>query len=313
MEKTNFTIIIPHYNIPDLLMRCLKSIPIREDIQVIVVDDCSPNAETYKLTYPELSRPFLEYYSTVKGGSAGRARNVGLDHARGKWILFADADDFFENGFMSTLDSYLNSEADVVIFDYRSVLSDNLSIPSERDNSHRPFLHNYPKSDIYARSYFPCPIAKMIKRSLVEKHGIRFDETKWSNDFYFSVSVGCHAANIIIDSHVIYVICERNTSLTSNFCGSYDENKVRAEVAIRCLNLSCENNYILREIKHPLIDIMRKMWKKDKWCFLKLYLSLSPISEDIFYNQFCNGARWKRKTIMFLFRHYYFLQKRLNK
>ena len=123
MEKTNFTIIIPHYNIPDLLMRCLKSIPIREDIQVIVVDDCSPNAETYKLTYPELSRPFLEYYSTVKGGSAGRARNVGLDHARGKWILFADADDFFENGFMSTLNSYLNSEADVVIFDYRSVLS----------------------------------------------------------------------------------------------------------------------------------------------------------------------------------------------
>ena len=38
-----FSIIIPHYDIPDLLMRCLKSIPVSEDIQVIVVDDNSPD------------------------------------------------------------------------------------------------------------------------------------------------------------------------------------------------------------------------------------------------------------------------------
>ena len=37
-----FCIIIPHYDIPVLLMRCLKSIPVTEDIQVIVVDDNSP-------------------------------------------------------------------------------------------------------------------------------------------------------------------------------------------------------------------------------------------------------------------------------
>lgn len=33
----NYSIIIPHYNIPDLLGRCLRSIPERRDIQVIVV------------------------------------------------------------------------------------------------------------------------------------------------------------------------------------------------------------------------------------------------------------------------------------
>jgi len=37
----NYTVIIPHYNIPELLRRCLKSIPCRDDVQVIVVDDCS--------------------------------------------------------------------------------------------------------------------------------------------------------------------------------------------------------------------------------------------------------------------------------
>ena len=62
-----FSIIIPHKNIPDLLMRCLKSIPVSEDIQVIVVDDNSADADTYLDNYPELSRPYLEFIRTTKG------------------------------------------------------------------------------------------------------------------------------------------------------------------------------------------------------------------------------------------------------
>ena len=37
----NYSIIIPHYNSPNLLKRMLNSIPEREDIEIIVVDDCS--------------------------------------------------------------------------------------------------------------------------------------------------------------------------------------------------------------------------------------------------------------------------------
>ena len=38
-----YSIIIPHYNSPDLLLRLLKTIPVREDLEVIVVDDNSTN------------------------------------------------------------------------------------------------------------------------------------------------------------------------------------------------------------------------------------------------------------------------------
>lgn len=55
-----YSIIIPHYNNPELLMRCLKSIPVSEDIQVIVVDDNSADADTYLDRYPELSRPLFK-------------------------------------------------------------------------------------------------------------------------------------------------------------------------------------------------------------------------------------------------------------
>ena len=303
--KINYTIIIPHYNIPDLLMRCLRSIPIREDIQVIVIDDCSPNADTYLSNYPELSRPYLEFYSTEIGGSAGRARNVGLDHAKGKWLIFADADDFFENGFVIILDSLVDSKDDVIYFDYRSVKSDDLSKPSTRDDTHHYYLQTYHNKNIYARSYFPCPVAKMVRKSLVESYKIRFDETRWSNDFYFSVSIGCYAESINFDNHVIYVICERKSSLTFNFCEKKEENIIRAEVALRCLNLSCSHNYILMDIEHPLIFIMRKLWKRNKLNFLNLYFQLSKKAEEIFYNQFCKKAKIKRRILMKLFHYLY--------
>ena len=56
----SFSIIIPHKGIPDLLMRCLRSIPVSEDIQVIVVDDNSADADTYLDRYLELSRPLFK-------------------------------------------------------------------------------------------------------------------------------------------------------------------------------------------------------------------------------------------------------------
>lgn len=57
--KPLFSIIIPQYNNPDLLIRCLKSIPVSEDIQVIVLDDNNPDADTYRESYSEQSLFYL--------------------------------------------------------------------------------------------------------------------------------------------------------------------------------------------------------------------------------------------------------------
>ena len=126
-----FSIIIPHKEIPDLLMRCLRSIPVSEDIQVIVVDDNSADADTYLDKYPELSRPYLEFIRTTKGGGAGYARNVGLDRAKGKWLLFADADDFFTDNLYDIITKYQNHQVDMILFKADSIESITMK-PSNR-------------------------------------------------------------------------------------------------------------------------------------------------------------------------------------
>ena len=44
MKEITYTFIIPHHNCPDLLDRCLSSIPQRDDIQIVVVDDNEPGS-----------------------------------------------------------------------------------------------------------------------------------------------------------------------------------------------------------------------------------------------------------------------------
>ena len=230
-----FSIIIPHYDIPDLLMRCLKSIPVSEDIQVIVVDDNSPDADTYLERYPELSRPYLEFIRAPKNGGAGYARNIGLDYAKGKWLLFADADDFFVDNMYDIITTHAESDADVIYFQKRAVYSDNLNCKSSRSGYIDKIMDIYLKTgdEVPVRTRYYVPWGKMIKKSLVENHHIRFEEIKYSNDILFSVHVGCLAKKIEAIDTVLYVVTYREGSATYDYCKKNDELKIRAGAFFR--------------------------------------------------------------------------------
>lgn len=116
MARINYSFIIPHKNTPDLLQKCLDSIPRRDDVQIIVVDDNSDEDKVDFSSFPGLDDPTVEVYLTKEGKGAGYARNVGLKHAVGKWLVFADADDFFTGKINLLLDNNTSSESDVVFF-----------------------------------------------------------------------------------------------------------------------------------------------------------------------------------------------------
>ena len=235
MNHPSFSIIIPHYDIPDLLMRCLESIPVSEDIQVIVVDDNSPDADKYLDRYPKLSRPFLEFIRTTKGGGAGYARNVGLEHAKGKWLLFADADDFYVDNMYDIISMHVESDADVIYFQKGAVYSDNINRKSPRSSYLDRIMDIYLKTgnEVPVRTRYHVPWGKMIKKSLVEKHHIRFEEIRYANDVLFSTYVGCFAKKIEAIDTVLYVVTSREGSATYEYCKKTDELKIRAGAFFR--------------------------------------------------------------------------------
>lgn len=272
MAEPVFSIIIPHKDIPDLLMRCLKSVPVSEDIQVIVVDDNSSDADTYLDKYPELSRPYLEFIRTTKGGGAGYARNIGLDHAKGKWILFADADDFFAEDMYDMILSYVDSEADVIYFKKKSVLSDKISVEIERSSYVNKNIDHYlaDGDEWPIRTNMHAPWGKMIKRSLIVKNNIRFDEILCFEDKYCSLLIGYYADIIKIANRVLYIVTVRPNSLMAIWGNNLEELKIRAEVAFRSDKFLLQHHMCRERFTR---QYLLRMWSEDRPLFKYYFLN----------------------------------------
>ena len=119
-----YSIIIPHYNLPALLERCLKSIPKRDDFQIVVVDDMSSEENRRKLMEMQSTFPNVQFVFCEKNGGGGAARNRGLDEAKGDYILFSDADDYFCKGFEVLLDKFSKQNNDIIYFNANFVNAD---------------------------------------------------------------------------------------------------------------------------------------------------------------------------------------------
>lgn len=88
------SIIIPVYNQEELIIKCLDSIPKRDDIEIIVVNDGSTDKTleslfSYRKIYPKLN---IVSYKVNHGVSY--ARNKGIDKSIGEYVLFIDSDDY---------------------------------------------------------------------------------------------------------------------------------------------------------------------------------------------------------------------------
>lgn len=217
-EEFNYSIIIPHYNSIEKLRRLLNTIPNRKDIEVLVIDDKTLNFDEKSLLDINIENlRILKNSSRVKG--AGVCRNIGLKESKGKWILFADADDYFLAEAFVIIDKYLDCEEDIVYFVPTSIYEDT----KERADRHIyfeklifDFLKNKTQeSEKELRFEFGVPWSKLIKANLIKKNQIEFDETIVINDRMFSLKTGYFSNKIIATKEKIYCVTRDKGSLTT--------------------------------------------------------------------------------------------------
>ncbi len=235
--SVKYSIIIPYYNSIYSLKRLLESIPKVDDIEVIVVDDNSTkNLNEYidlVKGQQSFNHKFLRNDTSHKG--AGVCRNIGINHAIGKWLLFADADDFFVEDWVKTIEKFFDSPYDVI---YYTPISIDLE-SKESSNRHKYyenliFRHLENRSDKTTnllRYKYAVPWSKMIKRELVTKYNIKFDKTLAANDVMFSTKVGHLSKQIEVSKEVIYCVTDGKGTVSRNL--SKDHFIHRVEVFIR--------------------------------------------------------------------------------
>lgn len=230
------SIVIPHYNSINTLRKLLDSIPVRDDIEIIVVDDKSNKniTEFNQLVESEKYNhvKFLKNNTNKKG--AGVCRNIGLRYVTKEWILFADADDFFMDGFVDKIKDYVDTDFDIVYFTPTSIDL----ITNEKSDRHVVFekmINDYlqkkdRKSELKLRYEFPVPWSKLIKVQLIKENDIQFDEVIASNDIMFSAKIGYHAKKITASENVIYCVTKNKGSLTNTISEEVFDTRLQVRI-----------------------------------------------------------------------------------
>ena len=230
-----FSVIIPTWNLESYIHRTLGSVlaQVDADYELIVVDDGSTdNTVECIQAMANLFRRFKLIESsahTTRG--CGRARNIGLNAAQGDYVLFIDGDDVVHPTQMRDLKNKLleMNQPDVLAFDgerHETQQSSSVDTPDEVNVMRNQFLENTMAETVisghdatlhflnYKIRY--CTPSKAYKRSFLNAHSIRYDETLSNfEDQLFNIQAFSKAQNVGIVPRHYYFYIKRNASNSS--------------------------------------------------------------------------------------------------
>ena len=251
----NYSIIIPHKNCPDLLKRLLDSIPERDDVQIIVVDDNSDEGKK-----PSIDRKDTEVIllDAERSKGAGRARNVGLEHAKGKWLLFADADDYYTDKFSMLLDKYAKDEStDIVYLNACMFDEEGKETPHITQSLILDYLNGVKRAEMNLRYNLWTPWSRMVKRHVVTSHELFFDELPAGNDKMFCLCCSRYSSNMGVEKNFIYMYYRPKK-------GSQTDRN-RTNMLDGLLDLRCRTIKLYREVGHRPIPSLLKVIQNPKY------------------------------------------------
>ncbi|MFC0007398.1 glycosyltransferase family 2 protein [Micromonospora siamensis] len=206
------SIIIPVFNVADFLPRCLDSVLAdpAPDIEVIAVDDASPDASGAVLDERAATDGRLRVVHLSENAGLGGARNAGLDRARGEYVWFVDADDWLPEGSVDAVRRRLAAQRpDVLVVDHEEVFPDGRTVRGAYGEALReptaPIgLADRPELLKLAQS--AC--TKVVRRDFLRRIGLRFSPG-WYEDCSYSHPLLMAARSIDLLDRVCYCYRQR--------------------------------------------------------------------------------------------------------
>ncbi len=226
-----YSLIIPHKNAPDLLEKALETVPFCQDLQVIVVDDNSNQVYQEQLNKLKEKYPDIIWIFDSSALGAGHARNIGLEHANGSWIIFMDADDELLENSLGIWDEATrsNEDSDIIYFNTETNSTDEGDRVIKKKRIISALQCSKDKLNDYLKFEFTEPWGKVIRHKFLRDNDIRFQESLVANDYMFSISSGYYAKNIAYWPISFYKAISRPSSLSNS---ALEDKKLKARLNV---------------------------------------------------------------------------------
>lgn len=223
MESALVSVIIPNYNYAEYLMRAIDSVLEQdyEAIEIIVVDDGSTDNSR------EILRSYESRIKTIEIENSGAptARNYGFVEARGFFIAYLDADDFWlPNKISAQIQRLTETKAELVYC--RMLVMDSINKSEEESTECREgaFRNEFLLHPV--RTPFP-PSTVLMTRDLVAKAGL-WDTTFKSpaEDFDYFRRCSKYTDFVVVDKALVVHRNHRKSLTSTSLQKYYTDNRL---------------------------------------------------------------------------------------
>lgn len=208
-QSMKYSIIIPVYNAEATLRRCLDSLVKQQfsDYELLLINDGSMDGSD------AICREYADAYQQIwyfkkENGGVSTARNLGLEQARGEYILFVDSDDYVDDYYFCNINGSISSEkTDMLLFGAQAVEGKTHSwitgVFSENAETEIAFRI----SQAMRQYQFSSLWSKAFRRQIIEKSGLRFDENlSIGEDQAFIFAYAMHIRSIASIPDTLYYV-----------------------------------------------------------------------------------------------------------
>lgn len=220
MNEPLVSIIVPLYNGEQTIERCLTSIRNQsyKNIEVLVVNDGSRDHSMKILKKFEETDPRFQIINKTNSGVSD-SRNVGMKHARGKYLQFVDSDDWLVKDATETfVTAAENYNCDMIITDYHRVVNRKIyikgHIPKEGLMSRREFAEYMMKAP--ANFYYGVMWNKFFRTDIVKSHKLKCSkDLNWCEDFLFNLEYLQYITDVCVIKKPVYYYVKTKGSLVA--------------------------------------------------------------------------------------------------
>ncbi len=255
MNQPLISIIVPVYNVEKYIERCIESILEQSfrDFELILVNDGSKDDSLTKCRLWEADRRVRIF--SIENHGVSYARNLGLQHAIGKWILFLDSDDYLIEGCLEQLVSLTNLGAQEIsglyvegeetfgtqqyaLVDAKSVMK--MSLDSVNHNLLPDFYPLKPSTLLFCAG-------KLYLNEVIKKYDVKFqDKLRLSEDLLFHLDYLSHIDNVIVTNVAVLFYRQDNvTAVTKRFNPTHLADRVRLIEKLKEMKLDSANVHIV--------------------------------------------------------------------
>ena len=211
--------VIPAYNASSTVGRCLDSVYAlalnENEFEVLAIDDCSTDNTVEVLEEYQKRHLNLMLIRQPENHRQGAARNLGMDRAKGDFIVFVDSDDEVEAGMLQAVKMAVNGHLDMVAMRTEEVTSEGITA----SESSLPYPSEAVFSGVELQTDHPfwvtAPWAYVYRRSFLKEVNYPFAEEVLYEDSDF-VNVHLYHAKRMAYCNVCCYRAHQNASSTTH-------------------------------------------------------------------------------------------------